>query len=444
MTLLKYEISSKLGGQVEVAETKWDGWKLDNERVEVLAGNGFQDLEMKRISLELDPKGFFDRVWRVADIHVRELSLHLRKAPKGSLKYNAGAIPVEFDWKDAGKAFLPRKAEVEAIWVEQCNGSFDSDGNLGHWSNMELKLDREGSDYLLTIPRGELHLSQLPGYPLSVQKLKGRVKPKSFYINEGILSGEGGAQITLSGEGTFTGDAIIQGELKDFPVYTLLEKDWEKRVQGEINGDYTLKNKGDELKVYGDGMVENGMLVALPGLDMLAKQTGINKFRQISLDTCEYSYEILNNLVSLNNIRVESKDFLKARGSILTNGESGSGTVEIGVHNAVLDKMPAGTAEVFTKEEEDYSWANVSLTQVDGTWKDDLSPRIMSAVAKAFFMKAPEKATQILDGVRGILENAQSDGGSIKQEKIPASDLQKKGNELMEKGVKSLFDLLGR
>lgn len=444
MSLLKYGISKKLGGQVEVAETKWDGWRLNNDRVEVLAGNGFQDLEMKRVSLELDPKGFFDRVWRVVDVHVRELSLHLGKAPEGSSKYSAGEIPVEFDWKDAGKALFPRKAEVEAIWVEQCNGSFDMDGTRGHWSNAELKLNREEGDYLLTVPRGELHFSNLAGYPLSVQTLKGRVKPKGFYINEGVLSGEGGTQIIFSGEGTYNGDTILQGELKDFPIDTVLEKNWKKRVQGRVNGDFTLEGSESEFKIYGKGRVENGMLIALPALDMLAQQTGMSKFRQISLDTCECSYEILNKEASLNNIRVESKDFLKAHGRIVTNGQSGVGDLKLGIHHSVLEKMPAGTAEVFTKEEEDYYWADVSLTQAEGTWKDDLSPRIMNAVTKAFFMRAPATAGQLLESVRGMLEGAPPSDESSKEKKKPTDDLKKSGSDIIETGIKSLFDLLGK
>ena len=440
-SIVKYQLSKEVGGRVEVANSEWDGWTLQNEKISVLAGEKIQDVELNRVSVELDPKGFFDKVWRVSNVHVRDVSLHLgeqnisKQDPEKVKNKDIGEFPVNFSFSDAWKTLLPREVELDSILIENSNGSFNSSFSDGVWHDMSLHLERSGEDYAVEIPGGNIELSVLKHLPWKVARISGRVKPESYFINEAELIGGTGV-LKVAGEGDYDGKATLQGELKDFLLSDILKEDWKQRVNGEVNGDFVAFIDDENSTVKGHGWIDRGTLTALPILDQVASKTGIYKFRQVTFDTCEFDYFINEDFVKISNLQIESRDFVKITGRITKKGDVISGVFQLGFTDEILEKMPKGSQQVFTEFKDGYYWTAVQAAQENGEWEEDLTSRMVSAVASAYIAEAPKKASKILGEVKEFLEDEDS------TEKI--DDVIEKGSGIIDTGVKSLFDLLGK
>lgn len=439
-SLMEYKLSEKLEGEVQLSGAQWDGWILNNESVTAPAGKGFSELELERVSIEVDPKGFLKRIWKISEIHIRDASVHLGTPHKKEGEpFQLGDMPVEFSWKDLGKAWLPKKAHVERIQVENSQGTFLNAETSGQWKSLEVLLEKAGNDYTFSTPRGRASISQMPDVEWQVMRGDGRLRPSDYFITEAKLEGPDTSILEFTGEGDYTGKATLQGSLQDLPVTTLLEETWKRKFLGEVEAEFIYKTGSHASTLTGIGSVQNATLTALPALDTIARQTGISRFRRIPFQTCTFSFKRENGVTTLKELNLESPDFLKITGEVESDGTVGKGTLQLGIHSSVREKMPAGIETLFPHSRENYFWAPVTLTQQEGEWKDDLSPKAMSALLKGFLSGGTDTAATLLKGLKEALPNTEDADGENSGE-----DLLKEGSEVIEKGVKSLFDLLGK
>jgi len=437
-SIVKYNLSKEVGGRVEVANSEWDGWTLRNEKISILAGEKVQDVELQRVSVELDPKGVFDKVWRISTVHVRDATLHVEEqslTESESRRSEVGEHPVSFSFSDAWKALLPQEVEVDSVLIENSNGSFESDFSNGVWNNTQLRLERAGEDYLVEIPRGTVSLSLLEKISWEISSIQGRVKPESYFINKAELRCGGTGILKVTGEGDYDGKATLEGELNDLLLSELLQENWKQRVSGAVNGNFVAYIE-DEATVKGRAWIDGAVITALPVLDQLASQTGIYKFRQVAFDTCEFDYFIDDDSVKLSKVVAESENFVKVTGRVTKTDERITGVLQVGFTDEILAKMPKGSKQVFSEFKDGYYWAPVHVSHENDEWKEDLSSRMVAAVATAYLTQAPEKATELLNEVTEFIGE---EGNAEKVEEVL-----EKGSKIIDTGVKSLFDLLGK
>lgn len=433
--IVTHQLEKAVGGSVTVGQTEWDGWRLRNESIQVLSAEQFHDLEVNRLSLELDPRGFFDRVWRVSDLNIRELSVNFSPAPDSNQRvpFEPSALPVKMGVKDIGKAWLPRRAEVDYISIDNANGIFEAQNLSGQWQNVAVKLEREGKDYRFSVPRGMLSFDRYPDLEWQVSACQGRLKPSAVFFDSELTHDS--AVLSVSGEKDFAGAATLQGNLRDLPVERLLPPDWQKRIGGLLQANFTAHLDANS-KSSGSAHVRKANLTALPMLDIIADKTGIDKFRTIRFDTCEADFETLNDTLKAENIVLESESFLKITGAYTHSSQISQGRFEIGIAEAIMSQMPAGTGELFATAKDGYFWTTMNLSYQDGKWDEDLSPRLITVALRALMGGATEKATNILESL-GPKDEAAG-------EKNAVDGLLKTGEGLIQKGAKSFFDLLGK
>gem|GEM_PF-4362503 len=359
--IVTHEIEKVVGGEVSVTGTEWDGWKLDCEAVQVLAAKKFSDLEVNRITVELDPRGLYDRVWRVSNVHVREVSVVVSTEKlKAQEQYQQKPAPVEFGVKDVGKAWLPREAEINNITLENVNGVFDLEGIEGSWSNVKVQLKRESEDYLLSTPSGEIVMDYYPDQSWEVIKVDGRVKSDAVFLNDVELNSEG-ATLMLTGEMDSASGVTVSGSLNDYPVERALPSDWKQKFSGRLMSSFTLRHADSHLDVKGKAEIENALLTALPVLDSIATFTKISKFRLIPFNTCEFDYKVKNDVINIENIEMESKDFIKITGGMEKNPETIQGALQIGISDALMPRMPIGSKELFSRQEGGYNSSKLQM-----------------------------------------------------------------------------------
>lgn len=425
-------LSQKLGGEVEIAPTQWDGWGVSTEQIAAPMGIGFEDLRVERLSLEIDPRGFFDRVWRVPDVHVRELAVQV----------GGGHEPVAAESTDpelsapkqesARMGWLPRTAEVDYVKVDNFHGRLHEQLQ---WDHVGLQLSRESEDYLYQLTQGELVHQAMPQLQWVVRGVKGRLKKEEFFLNEGQFTGAGQSQLSLSGEGDYQGGLNLAGQLQALPLSEVLKEDWQKRVKGALEMQFTVV-RDEQMKIEGTCEVLDGMLTALPILDKIADKTKVQNFRQIQFDTLTSEMTHVDGVTQFSNIQAISTGLLKATGEYTRDGKQSWGEFQVGIHESVMKRMPIGSKKVFSEQRDGHYWTSIKVSESDGVWKEDLSGRVLPAIAMALLQAAPDTAAGVLQGAASLISGDEDKG-------IRPSDVLETGEKLIETGVKSLFDLLG-
>lgn len=446
------ELARQLGaaakGEATVGEIEWHGTAMEVGQVD-LKSRKAGDWALRDVDAKVDLSGFWDKVWIVPRIEIRQAR------SEWDLTAKAEPEVIKSSQKKKGKdsaakssrGWLPTRTEVHELWVQDYEGEIVTAEGSYSWDGMRLE----------TEPRNQVNtIVSLSGGRLKTpQSWLGRLE-----LEEGILGLSGDGVEVVSSEWTgkdferleFSGyfggkKTALRGLFEGWEMEPLLPNKWQDLMGGRLTGE--LDWVGDNQAEVLEGKVEiaDGILQSLPLLDRLAAYAGTARFKKLSFEEARASFRKEGELLEVKDLVLFDEGLIRLEGEVTSRSKALDGQLEVGVPPGLLAHIPGAEEKVFLPGKGGLLWATVQLS---GTWekpKEDLSERMIRAAGERMFEMIPETGQWALrhsgaaldQGTKLLLENQEivlQEGTKVVEEVI------EQGGDVVEEGVRTGFGIL--
>lgn len=376
---LASELSRFLGAEVQVGDAGYRDGTLRVGRGSVAgAAMPFERLDFEDARTALDWRQW--REWTKSPLHIE-------------------AAKIDLVWRDratGGGAKSPRvsaAASLPPIDILAARFSFRHADSAG-WRlrDTAARLRRENGAWLVSARDG---FFEVPGWPamsierLSIEQQGEGWRVPSFALNDGhggVLAGsavlEGGK---VAGEFSWQ-DLLVSGFLPDEAArYFSARSSGDARLEnGELRG--SMKLAGAETR-------------DLPALVKLASVFRREKYDTVPWENVRFDFlRGPDGTVTFANLLAVSPVGLAVRGSGTVSAQSLSADLQLGVRREGRPWLVAFVPVLFRNEKDGYLWTAVKVGGTPQKPTEDLSPRIVAAIAALPAAEAVDAAVEIPAG----------------------------------------------
>lgn len=337
-------------------------------------------LDAHGIRARFNPLGIFLRRWSLDELYIDSGEVGIQTyEPK----------PEPSPSKPWYHIFLPQRVYLKRIWSNPADVTWTLQNKRSGIFGTRLLITPHGRDFVYEAKGGTMKAPHAPD--LEVERVHMLITKTllSLYaldlsLGEGRLHGEGKA-------GTREDKSVdFQISFEKLRVRDWLPESWEKHVSGIATGQARWTGKDQTLPnadVNGSLRVNGARIRNLSFLDELAALTKRESLKSLELNECSAEAEWKNGSGEVKDIAIESEGKFRIEGSVTLRKDSLGGTLQLGAKREYLEWLPK-PEEVFPREHGGYLWTNVHLSGTLDEPKQDLSPRVLSALKEspgAFF-----------------------------------------------------------
>jgi hypothetical protein len=251
-------------------------------------------------------------------------------------------------------------------------------------------------------------------------------------FENGTLQANG--EIDLGGSGGFA----LQGDFGGIDAADVFSEDWSRRITGRIRGNYTVAKSPAGLRANGFLEMREGVVTALPLLDVLAAYADTRRFRILTLHEASTDWEWTPERIVLRNLKLTSEGLVRLEGRLTIEADGRiDGDFRLGLPPGTLATIPGAETVVFLPGEHGLMWTPL---RVGGTLNDpseDLSDRLIAAAGSRMFEILPETGERVLKFTRSIL------GDSPAKALDRGLDVIERGTSIIEKNAPVIREASG-
>jgi hypothetical protein len=269
--------------------------------------------------------------------------------------------------------------EVQAAAIR--HGMMDWNG--GRITDVAIEAIREGQDWSIRGNGGEL---KHEGWPvLAVDSIRVRQHGERLTVERAELHQGATGTVVVEGEVRFKDALELKAKLDRIPLEPLLAPDWKKRLTGNLNGTVQMKSflpATGEPELSGSLTMSDGKLEALPVLNELATFTQLAQFRTLTLSRVQGDFHRREGRLSVSKLVAESSGLMRIEGGFVIEQEQIKGDFQVGLAPNTLQWLPGARTKLFAATRDGYCWAPMHLEGPVGSPREDLTPRLVAAVAE--------------------------------------------------------------
>ena len=441
---LGWQIGSALGGQAEVGPVEWQGVNMKVDELSLTSAKA-GDWKVRDVDAELDLSGFWDKVWIVPKIEIREArsdwDFRVKTSkeevvvkPKPRSKSSSGA--------KKGSSWLPNRTEVRELVVRDYEGEVRTEGGDYSWDGVKLSCQpRQQNFNVVNLEGGRL---KMPHKWASLLRLKSGslgLSEKGLEVIASAWTGDDFESLELTGE---LGEKIALSALfKDWTLRAILPTKWQEILSGRLSGEADWEPE----VLAGDLVLTEGVVQGLPFLDRLAAYAGTARLQKLSFEEARAKVRKEGDSWEVTDLALFDEGLLRVEGAVKGQGQALSGRLDVGVPPGLLAHIPGAEEKVFLPGKKGMLWATVNLSGTMKSPKEDLSERMIRAAGERMFEMIPETGRWALrhsgealdQGTALLLENQ----GLVLEEGTKAvEEVLEQGSGVVEEGVKAGFGIL--
>lgn len=435
-------LSAELGEAAKVEAVfgpfRWDGLAVQTEGVDAEGEELVSFLRAERIATEVGFGGVSRGVWEIkaTRIHKLEVGLDFTGETVGE---GAGGDQLE-DAELEEKGWVPKDVELEALEISDFSLMAKTKEGSVAATGMAVLLEpgSGNSSYEVTVDGGDLKTSVgwLP--PLQIEKISGRYNDGDVFLTEAELSIWSEGLITAAGEWSSDTEVYsFQGEAKGLKCEDILDETWSRKLQGDVEATFSVNNLLGNFGAQGDLTIRNGVLTAMPVLDILAAYADTRRFRTIQLSEARTDWCYVDGVISLNNFVMASDGLLRLEGDVTVRGDAVDGRMRLGIIPGLLGSLPGAETHVFKPGERGMLWTPVRISGTLGDPDEDLSERLILAAGFRILEGLPEGADTVMKITKSVM-------GDNPEEVIEKSEkIIKEGEKIIDGAGGIIKGLLG-
>ena len=403
-------LAAELGDAAKVEAVfepfRWDGLAVSTEGLDAEGEELVSSIHAERISTEVGFGGVTRGVWEVmaTRIHKLEVGLDFTKEREKEDREDDGAEKDE--GKEKNKGWVPRDVELESVEISDFSLLAKTKAGSAAAVGMGVFLVPDGGEdsYKVSIDGGHLKTSVdwLP--PLGIDRLEGRYSDGDAYVTDVEVSAWSNGRIAGAGEWDADSEAYsFEGNATGLRCEDVLDETWSRKLQGDVESGFLVSNLGGEFAASGDLKIQNGVLTAMPVLDILAAYADTRRFRTLQLSEARTDWSYSEGVTTLSKLVMSSEGLLRLEGDVTIDGEELDGRLRLGIVPGLLANLPGAERDVFRPGERGMLWAPVHITGTLDDPEEDLSERLIIAAGFRILEGLPEGADKVLEVTRSVL-----------------------------------------
>ncbi|HSP43815.1 MAG TPA: hypothetical protein VLO11_13155 [Luteolibacter sp.] len=431
--LLSEKVSAAAGVEGGFSPLRWDGFSLDTDSFAATGDGPVRELRVDGLHTEVAIGGVRRGVWDLRNSRARRLAVKLdTRGPQDAADPPREPRPTAEDSKQGG--WLPRKVEVNGLALDEVSlEALTANGPLTA-RGMRLEVEKSGGpdSYRAVISGGTV---TFPGERLPVLRLdRARIhaQPLGVFLT-GLEAGAwSAARLEADGEwDRATKRLTLDGRVSDVKCEEILSEDWARRLNGKLSSDFVMRSADDRTAANGRLVLENGILTALPVLDVLAAYLDTSRFRTLVLSEAHADWRWQDGEMVFGDIVFASESQIRLEGNLVIRDRQLDGRFMLGVAPGTLSSVPGAETHVFTPGTRGMLWAPMRVTGTLDKPREDLSDRMITAAGLRLLETIPGSGGEkVLKFSRAVL-------GDNPQEAV------ERGVKIIEEGSRTVREVSG-
>lgn len=428
---LSAEASDLAGVAGEFAPFRWEGLAVDTAAFEAKGPGPVTALRADGLHTEIGLGGVSRGVWEIRGSNLRRLDISVDsrqtavEAPPAS-----PPLPTKAHVKSR---WFPQEAELHGIDVGELVVKVILDQGLVVASGMSVHAERTGAkdSYRAEIAGGSLRLPSTFIPELRLDRARIRYQDGQVFLTDATVAAWENARLSGNGEWELASRRFsVEGDANGLKCEDLLDADWSKRLTGDVSSTFAADNRGGEPQARGKLTLQNGVMTALPVLDVLAAYADTRRFRVLTLNEAHTEWQWKKGELALSNLVLASEGLVRLEGSLTLRGRDLDGNFRLGIVQGALSTIPGAETDVFAPGERGLLWTPLRISGTLDDPKEDLSDRLIAAAGLRIFDQLPESGEKVLKFTHSILGD-------------PSPKTLEKGVKILEEGSKTLREVSG-
>ena len=440
--LLSQKASAALKVTGDFTPFLWDGLAVEAETFHGSGQGIISALRVDGLHTEIGLGGLRRGVWEIRGARMGRVMVLLDHAKADSRHVSQPAIKPGIDFDEASEkpsGWLPREVELQGLEIGQLDvkallqeGSVTASG-----MRVDVKPDGRKKSFRAEISGGTVSLpfELIPHVRLDQARL--RYQDGAAFLTHLSAAAWKDCQIEAAGEWNRETQLFsVEGGASGVRCEDILSETWAKRLSGELTTDFTTNNHSGKPVAQGHLVLQNGILTALPVLDILAAYADTRRFRVLTLSEAHANWRWERDLLELTNIVIASEGLARLEGRLTIRGQNLDGQLRLGLLPGTLATIPGAETDVFILGERGLLWAPFHLTGTLEKPREDLSDRLVAAAGLRILETLPESGEKVIKFTKSVLSKPTVERGVEKGVEI----IEKSG--LNVRDVTSIFDSL--
>ncbi len=417
--LLSEKVSTAAGVEGGFTPLRWDGFSVAADSFAATGDGPVRELRVDGLHTEVAIGGVRRGVWDLRNSRARRLAVKLdTRGPQDAADRPRESRPPANDAKQGG--WLPRKVEVNGLALDEVALEAATDNGPLTARGMRLEVEKSGGpdSYRAVISGGALTFPQEKLPVLRLDRARIHVQPLGVFLT-GLEAGAwSAARLEADGEWDRATERLtLEGRVSGVKCEEILSEDWARRLSGKLSSDFVMRSGSGSTAADGRLVLENGIMTALPVLDVLAAYLDTSRFRTLVLSEAHADWSWQDGELLLGDIVFASESQLRLEGNLVIRDRQLDGRFMLGIAPGTLSAVPGAETHVFIPGTRGMLWAPMRVTGTLDKPREDLSDRMITAA-----------------GLR-LLETIPGSGGE-KVLKFSRAVLGDNPQEAVERGVK--------
>ncbi len=383
---LEARLVERLGPGTEITGARWKDGML---RVDQLGLGGerwpFKRLDLAGVAVPVDLEDLRTGTKRPRQIEVAEATL-----ARADSAAPATAGEVQGEWPLAD------------VIIERFH-STAADGNGWAARDVRLRAINDGGSWSFSATGGTLATPGLT--PMTLQRLSAGLRDGRWEVGSfALVGGKGGA---LGGSAVEGANGQWSGEFswQDLDVSDLLDAKRAEHFAGRVSGDAVFKDG----VLHGRMRLAGAEMRSVPLLLKLASLFDGENWTVVPWEKIEFQFaRAPDGRISFYDLDALSPNGLIVRGEGVVSHDLLSATLEVGVRSEGRPWLMAFMPVLFRTHQEGYLWTTVRLGGTPDAPREDLTPRVVAALAAVPASEALEAAGSAAEIPAGAVEAASS------------------------------------
>lgn len=387
---LSTKASRAAGVKGEFSPFHWQGWSVDTDQFQGVGDGAVQSIRAEGLHLGVGFGGVVRGVWELKDAEVRRLDAEIL-AVRNPEDKTTPEMDAPVTKKERPRRWYPSRVELQDIRIDEANiRATLQDGSIFSLEKISAEAQANGEGYSGKIHGGFLHLPDSFWPSIGIQNVEVSERDGVLMVNSAEATLWDDARLHASGQWERKSKRYsFKGEVNEIDLEKLVRENWKKRITGKASSSFLIQRDGNSKVARGTLRIHEGVLTALPVLEVLSRYVDTRKFREVNFTEATVNWSRSDGETRLDDIVLSGDGHLSIRGNLRIQGEELDGELWLGLEPKIASVIQGSELTLFSPGEDELLWTKVMIGGTVDHPKEDLTDRLIATAGLRVMDRLP-------------------------------------------------------